>query len=246
MNIEEWEERGLVSPSDMNSFLPPIGCPLKWKLKKEGRGGIPVDRGRAMLGSNIHHMIKTYFQHISDKPSEAEIKRIAENVYEEGFNKGQLSGLKKRAERCWKNFVAFELNRRKTWKVYKPDVIEEKLSGAGFIGIIDFHSNRQATTIDWKSGNLNQLGDEQLRQGKVYKILLENNGHKTGRVLFSALYTGRILEMPLVTDGWVERERNKMVTMVRKRQLTKSPGRLCDKWCPYLLECEMSGVCLWV
>lgn len=244
--IQAWEQRGLVSPSDMNAFLPPKGCPLKWKLRKEGRGGIPVDRGRAMLGSNLHSMIQSYFQHVSDKPSAAEVKRVAENVYVEEFNKRELSSLKKRAERCWKNFVEFELDRRKRWKVYKPTLVEEKLSGEGFIGIVDFHSDHQATTIDWKSGDLDQLGDSELRQGKVYEILLENNEYQTGTVLFMALYAGRVLEMPLVTDGWIEGQRDKMVDMVGERQFTKNPGWLCDNWCPYLLHCSFSGVCLWI
>lgn len=243
--LKKWLDRGLVSPSDLNDFLPDGGCPLRWRSKKEGRVGIEVDRGGLLLGSNIHLMIKLYFQRVSDKPTAAEVKSIAESVYEEGFNKRELGSMKKKVEICWDNFVSFELDRLKTWKVYKPTLVEEKMSDEQYVGIIDFHSDPHMTTIDWKSGNLNQLWDNELRQGNVYKNLLKSNEHRTGRVLFVALYTGRVLEMPMVTTGWIDTERDKMLRMVRQGRFPKSVGPLCG-WCPYVLDCEFSGVCLWL
>ena len=243
--LKKWLARGLVSPSDMNGFLPDSGCPLRWRSRKERRVGIAVDRLRMFLGSNIHEMIKTYFQRISEKPSAAEVKSVAESVFQEGFNRRELSDEKKRAERCWDNFVSFELNRLKTWKIYKPSLVEEKLTNEKYVGVIDFHSDPQSTAIDWKSGNLNQLGDNELRQGKVYENLLGSNEHRTGTVLFVALFTGRVLEMPNVTDGWIDGERSKMLGMVRQHQFPKSVSPLCG-WCPYILDCEFSEVCLWL
>ena len=245
IEIKKWIRRGLVSPSDLNAFLPDSGCPLRWRWRKEHRLGIAVDRQRMFLGSNIHNMIKIYFQRIGDKPSAAEVKSVAESVYQENFNIRELSSEKKRAERCWANFVSFELNRLKTWKIYKPSLVEAKLSNEKYVGIVDFHSDPQSTAIDWKSGNLNQLGDNELRQGKVYENLLVSNEHKTGTILFVALFTGRVLEMPAVTDGWIDGEREKMLGMVRQNQFPKSVSPLCG-WCPYVLDCEFSEVCLWL
>lgn len=243
--IMKWLDRGLVSPSDMNSFLPDNGCPLRWKWRKERRAGIAVDKLGMHLGSNIHKMIKIYFQRIGDKPTEAEVKNVAESVYQDVFNRRDLGSVKKKAERCWENFVSFELNRLKSWDVYKPSLVEEKLYNEKHVGIIDFHSDPQSTTIDWKSGNLNQLGDTELRQGKVYENLLVSNEHQTETILFVALYTGRELEMPMVTAGWIDGERDKMLGMVRQHQFPKSVGPLCG-WCPYVLDCEFSGLCLWL
>lgn len=243
--LKKWLGRGLVSPSDMNAFLPESGCPLRWRYRKENRPGIAVDKLAMFLGSNIHNMIKIYFQRIGDKPSAAEVESVAESVYQEGFNKRDLGSMKKKAERCWSNFVSFELNRLKTWRVYKPTLVEEKMSDEQYVGIIDFHSDPQSTTIDWKSGRLNQLGDNELRQGKVYETLLGSNEHRTGTILFAALYTGRVLEMPMVTAGWLDGERDKMLSMVKQRQFPKSVGPLCG-WCPYVLDCEFSEVCLWL
>jgi len=242
--LKKWLDRGLVSPSDMNSFLPDSGCPLRWRYRKEKRPGIAVDGLALLLGSNIHNMIKQYFERISDKPTAAEVKSIAKSVYEEGFNKRELGSVKKKAEICWGNFVSFELDRLKTWRVYKPTLVEKKLTDEQYVGIVDFHSDPYMTTIDWKSGNLNQLWDNELRQGKVYKILLRSNKHRTKRVLFVALYTGRVLEMPMVTADWIDGERTKMLEMVEQRMFPKHVGPLCD-WCPYILDCEFMGVCLW-
>ena len=243
--FKKWLRRGLVSPSDMNSFLPNSGCPLKWSYRKENRPGIMMDKLAMFLGSNIHNMIKKYFECVSDKPSEAEVKSIAKSVYEEDFNKRMLGSVKKKAEICWRNFVTFELDRLKTWKIYKPTLVEEKLSGEGFIGIVDFHSDHLMITIDWKTGNLNQLWNNELRQGKVYKTLLRSNRHRVKTVLFVALYTGRVLEMPMVTADWIDGERSKMVKMVEEGRFPKHVGPLCG-WCPYVLDCEFSEVCLWL
>ena len=122
---------------------------------------------------------------------------------------------------------------------------EAKLSNENYVGIIDFHSDPQTTTIDWKSGKLNQLRDNELRQGKVYENLLGSNEHQTGRILFVALYTGRVLEMPLVTTGWIDGEKEKMLEIVKQNRFPKNVGPLCG-WCPYILDCEFSEVCLWL
>ena len=91
--MQKWLSRGLVSPSDMNAFLPESGCPLRWKYRKEDRPGIAVDRLGLLLGSNIHLMIKNYFQRISDKPSPAEVKSVAASVYQEGLNRRDLDSV---------------------------------------------------------------------------------------------------------------------------------------------------------
>jgi len=114
------------------------------------------------------------------------------------------------------------------------------------VGIVDFHSDPQKTSIDWKTGKLDYLRDSELRQGKVYQIMLGNHGHTSERCLFVALYTGRVLEMPMVTDEWVDRERQRMLGMVSAGHFPRIKSGLCDGWCPYAIDCQMAGVCLWM
>jgi len=240
--LKKYLQRGKMSPTDMGSIKH---CPLQWQFGREGRVGIEVDFRRRLLGSNLHNMIKIYFQRISDKPTRAEIKRIAENIWEEKFNSRDLNSLRKRGEQCWANFVSFELNRLKTWKVYKPTLIEAKQENDNYVCIADFHSDSEKTTIDWKTGRLDQLGDAELYQGKINLVVLSDLGYQTRKFLFVALYTGRVLEMPMVTESWLEQERQRMMKMIRSGNLQKHPSPLCG-WCSYILDCQFGGVCLWM
>ena len=70
-------------------------------------------------------------------------------------------------------------------------------------------------------------------------------GYKTEKFLFVALYTGRVLEMPMVTEDWLEQERQKMMKMIKTGDLPKNQSVLCG-WCAYILDCEFGGTCLWV
>ncbi len=240
--LKKYLKRGKMSPSDMGSIAH---CPLQWQFRKEGRVGIEVDFRRRLLGSNIHNMIKTYFQRISNKPSKFEIERVAENVWEEKFNSRDLNSLRKRGERCWANFVSFELDRLKKWKVYKPTIVEAKKENDKYVCIADLHSDSQKTTIDWKTGRLDRLNDPELYQAKINLVVLNDLGYKTEKFLFVALYTGRVLEMPMVTEDWLEQERQKMMKMIKTGDLPKNQSVLCG-WCAYILDCEFGGTCLWV
>lgn len=232
---------GKTSPSSLNRWE---NCALNWLCYKQKRPGIEIDTTARDLGGNVHDMIDTYFGMISETPTEKEIRTIAQSVFDEGF-KNSLSHVKKAAVRCWKNFVEFEIDRLKTWPVYAPTLTEARLENERFLGIVDFYSEECRIGIDWKTGNLNQLWDDQLRQGKIYEMLLTDNSHPIDHFYFVSLKAGRTLELPYVTTGWVDQQYQRMQRMIKRGQFPKKKGPLC-KWCSYILDCEFSDVCLWM
>lgn len=242
-----WEERKILkirktSPSILNRWDT---CPFQWKCNWEKRPGIEIDPTPRDLGNNVHSMIDVYHKMISPKPKASEIKAVANTVFESKFNPS-LSHVKKDVKRCIQNFIAFEIMRLKTWKVYKPTFTEKRLENDRYLCIVDFHSDDQGVSIDWKTGKLDRLWNSHLRQGKINQIVLGDNGHNSKRFLFVGLKTGHILEMPLVATNWVDQQREKMLRMIERGEFPKKKGPLCDKFCPYVLDCEFAEVCLWM
>lgn len=229
-----------ISPTDMNLFYT---CPRAWKYHTDGKPGIYVDETLTLLGKAIHQAIEEFYTRIGERVTARAIEKTAEDLWREKFE--ELPGdIKRRANRCWRNFVAFEKWRLKNWEVYPPTFVEKRLENDEFVGVVDFYSRPEETVIDWKTGGLTQLGDEELRQGKIYQILLEDNGFKVREVLFVLLLTGRVLEMPLVTRGWIEKEREGMLRMIKEGRFPRRVTGYC-KNCPYRLDCEFSDMRLW-
>ena len=233
---------GKTSPTSLNRWE---NCPFQWKCKWQRREGIEIDKTPMHLGSCIHKMIDIYFKMISPKPKVSEIKAVANTVFESKFDPA-LSHVKEDAKRCMQNFVSFEIKRLKTWKVYKPTFTEKRLENDRYLCITDFHSDEQGVTIDWKTGKMSRLWDSQLRQGKINQIVLGDNNYNSKRFLFVGLKTGHVLEMPLVTTNWVDKQRERMLRMISRGEFPKKKGPLCDNWCPYVLDCEFAEVCLWM
>jgi len=233
---------GKTSPTSLNRWE---NCPFQWKCRWEKREGITLDETPMKLGSSVHKMIDIYFKMISPKPKVSEIKAVANTVFESKFDPS-LSHVKEDAKRCIRNFIDFEIKRLKTWKVYKPTFTEKRIENDRYLCIVDFHSDEQAITIDWKTGKMSRLWDSQLRQGKINQIVLGDNGYNSKRFLFVGLKTGHILEMPLVATNWVDQQRERMLRMISRGEFPKKKGPLCDNWCPYVLDCEFAEVCLWM
>ena len=61
--------------------------------------------------------------------------------------------------------------------------------------IVDAYWEKDATIIDWKSGNLNSIGDSERIQGQVMKMVLEALGKPVDKVIFVALKQGLYLRL---------------------------------------------------
>lgn len=189
------------------------------------------------LGANIHLIIKEYFRLIGSHPTEMQIKNVAKSCLDHHFDE-TLKRYREDAENLIQNFIAFEISRLKSYS--KPILVEQKLEDDNFTGIIDFFDGQNI--IDWKTGNLTQLGDDERRQGKIYDLLLHHNGYQGNfKIYFVTLANGRVLELPLTTETWLISQANKMFMMVEAGQFPKCKSGLC-LWCEVQLNCEMEGV----
>lgn len=230
-----------ISPSSGNRFF---NCAFQWRCHYDkGRSPIELDTTARDLGLNVHNMNDIFFEQISAEPTADEIQTLAWNIFDANFNRS-LSHVKDKAERCIKNFIKFEKNRLLTWDTYKPTFTEKQLRDDKYLAIIDFYSKEEKTGIDWKTGKLSKLWDSQLRQGKICQTVLNNNNYPCEKFLFVGLGNGRVLEVPRLSDLWLEQQRVKMVKMIRADKFPKNPGSLCD-YCGYILDCQLSGECLW-
>lgn len=232
------------SPSAINEFY---SCPKQWQLHRLGACGIAVNRDFMDLGKLVHEAIKEYFNIIGNKPTPQNINRIFTTVFEQHFEQYSLNRLRIRANRLRDNFILFEIERVKTWKIYSPTLVEVKLKTENYVTIVDFYSQPHKTLIDWKSGNKRDLTDNDLRQGKVMEIVLKKNGYPVEKILFVGLYPNRVFEVPKIPDGFVDNEKNKMLESVHsnyfpKRGLEKGYCR----WCDVVLDCFLEGCNLWM
>ena len=138
----------MISPSSINTFF---SCPLRWKWMKEGKEGIPIDDTLMRLGSMIHYTIKVYYERVSDNPTPDEITNKALDTLNEVYD-DSLSHKRKQAFSLINSFIDFEKKRLKTWKKYKPDLVEQRIVlDNDLVGIVDFYSEN--TIIDWKTGS---------------------------------------------------------------------------------------------
>jgi len=219
-------------------------CPLHWWYKKLKRVGIETDDTPRRLGLNIHQMIDEYFKTIPEVPTIDEIEQIAKLVFDKKFDKS-LSSVREKAEKCWRNFIKFEKERLKSWPVYKPTKTEAVVQTGDYYCIVDFVSEECGVAIDWKTGAKTRLWDSELRQGKINLMALEGNGSTVDKFFFVCLENGKTLEMPEVNRAWIENSTQRMRRMISKGLFPKIVGKLCG-WCEYQLDCEFSGICLWL
>jgi len=226
------------SPSSTNQFFK---CPYQWKLLRIDKVQTePKVNHKAELGGNIHDIIKEYYQNIVEKPSEKQIEHIAMSCFNMGFDE-TLKQYRANAETMMKNFINFEKGRIRHY--IKPIMVEQTLENDLFRGIIDYFDGKNI--IDWKTGAMMRLGNDERRQGKIYNILLNDNGYKGDfKVYFVTLANGRKLELPLTTRTWLEQEIKKMVGMIKAERFPKNKSPLCN-WCDARMACEFDGTFLW-
>jgi len=227
----------VLSPSSLNTFFK---CPRRWLYEHQGKSGVVVDEGAILFGKVVHSTIEEYFRKVPETPTIDEIEKIAQEVFERN---GRLVEDKKRFNKICRNFIEFEINRVRSWKRYKPLLVEEKLKGGGFVGVIDFYG--EETVIDWKTGNHSLSADSDiLRQGKIYEMILRENQRPVKRIIFYSLENKTIVPFPQVSDGWIYREVERMKDMVEKDQFPANWSRMC-RYCPFQLDCSFEGECYW-
>lgn len=229
----------LISPYQMNLFY---ACSMRWLYNKQGRRGIVVDDSALLFGKAVHNAIGEFFRKVPDHPSADEIEVIAKKIFGE-CNRLMIKERKQRLERIRDNFISFEKKRMRTWKHYKPTFVEEKLKSDQFVGILDFYSKEEGVAIDWKTGS-SMMSPNHLRQGKIYEVLLRENNYPAKKIMFLSLESGMALPVPRVTDGWIQKEVDRMRDMIERGRFFANRGPLCG-WCPYILDCDFEGTCFW-
>lgn len=237
-----------VSPSSRNRFRT---CPFSWKLQKLGVKGISTDNRALVFGGGTHRFIAAFYKKIPESPTYQEIASIAKETYEEIVVPLNVQDYRQKGEDILNNFIGFEIKRKKTWKVYKPSMVEEPLKAtlttpSGNIinieGIIDFYGDRKG--IDWKSGGSGIFPEDRMFQGKTYELLLRALSLPLDKFIFMNLHVGQFLETPNVSDGWYFREVDTFINMVKNGNFPKNSGGLCDN-CFGVLECNLSETSFW-
>lgn len=225
----------------MNQFFQ---CPFKWKLLHlDHVQAIKVKNEKAELGTNIHEIIAKYYHLISSHPTANKAEKLAWQCFNTYFEP-RLESLKKQAVELMENFIHFERSRLNNY--IRPLFVEKKLECPGFKGIVDYFDGKHI--IDWKTGAMMQIEEDNMRQGKIYEILLKHNGYiKEGQKVqtsFVTLKNGRVLTLPFVTETWLMEQRRKMSFIIKSGRFTKIRSPLCN-WCECQIRCEFEGEKLW-
>ena len=226
----------VVSPSELNLFYQ---CPKRWYWLSEGIEGLKIEHPEAEFGKKIHFIIYLYFTRLQGKPKSVdEIKALVNRVSVE-------VGSDQQTRKILNNFIKFEAERLNTWEEYLPKFVEQRIEITDHLsGIIDFYGNN--TIIDWKTGKFLYLKLDDIRQGNIYRYLLEKAGYQVNRILFVYLRDNKVIEIPKKLEPEIEEEINRMKRMIETGYLPKNKGVHCS-WCEYQIRCEFDeeGVTLW-
>ena len=226
------------SASNINKFFK---CPFFFKLCYIDKiKMVEVSNPKRDLGFNMHQIIHEYYKLIGKQPTAEMVKNVAKSCFARYFD-DSLKNLLPEAEELLKNFIQFELSR--LTKYTAPIMLEQKLEDEQFNGIIDFFDGNKI--IDWKTGKMLTLGDDECIQGKIYNHLLNSNGYAGNfKVYFVTLANGRCLEMPATTEQWLMQKTQKMFSMIQAQQFPKVKSGLCS-YCNGMLDCQCSDLTLW-
>jgi len=235
------------SPSQITTHE---NCPFQWQNDILHTPRIAIETKYATAGSVIHQSIAEYFKVINPSPNKGEIEGTIQTILDRNWEASGLKRMDSRKDKCLQNFVRFEDKRRRTCKRYKPTLIEQRLkvtvNGIKYHTIVDAYWREDSTIVDWKSGKMNQIGVSEQIQGQVMRMVITAMGNPVDKVIFAALLTGLSLEMPKVTDGFIEKKVATMLEHARLDMFPKKESYLCS-WCPYVLRCRYDGVrCVWM
>jgi len=223
-----------LSPSDINSFF---FCPRRWYLSIIlGIPPMPIPKPELDFGIMVHNIIANYYEIIPEKPTADQIRKTVAKVFKDGYVK--IPGTSDRKIKIVaQNFYRFEVDRLQGWKQFRPTFVEKRLEAHPFVGKIDAFWAEEGIVIDWKTGSYSVMHNDLMRQGTIYKLLLEAHGYKVNKVLFVFLYKNKTLEMPATTVGWIEKEIRNMVEMITKGKFPRRNDKLCTR-CEFQLACR--------
>jgi len=236
----------MFSPSQINSFE---NCPYQWRSDRMHLPKIVTDLKFANAGNVIHESIAEYFRVINPEPNKGTIAGTIQTIMERNWKASGLKGLDSRKDKAIQNFVKFEVKRLGKWKQYRPTFVEQRMkariNGISYHTIVDAYWEEDATIIDWKSGNVNNIGVSERIQGQVMKMVVEAYEKPVRRVMFVSLKVGLDLTMPATTYGFVEEKVRSIFEHDRLSDFPKKKSSLCS-WCPYAIRCGLGDRCLWM
>lgn len=225
-----------ISPSALNEWH---FCNAKWNYHRLNVPELPTDDTAALFGTAVHRAISHYYDKISDYPRPIEIQDMIKQSFADHVDSFRY--LKQKYESCLTNFINFEIGRLKTFRKFKPTFTERTLRVGIFKGIVDAYWQEDETVLDWKTGWVDSMNPNLQRQGAIYRNILNEAGFPCKRAFFIALTNGRIVELPNVTQAWVEEQVNSLLGATTIR---KNVGPHCN-YCPYNLRCQFSEETLW-
>jgi len=234
----------ILSPSTINAIRR---CPFSWDCSYRGEKGISVEFKAQDIGSLVHSIIADYYRSFAQKPKDNEVlalvKRIASRHITPDFKPS-----KKTIEDLLNNFIKFEIKRLHTYQDPVPTLIETYLDHKKMIGgKIDVYFKSDKITIDWKTGNSFDINLDMTLQGGVYKLVLNSNNYDCSKLFFVLLKSGRVLELPRVTEGFIMEEARRANEIIISGIFKPHAGVQC-KYCAYILACPLmgyGGVKLW-
>ena len=199
------------------------------------------------MGTYAHSAIEKYFGSASTKPKkEIEITQRIDICFAEvvGDKFRSMPSIQTKLNKVIKNFKELELRRASKWKVYLPTFIEKDLRNDNFRGIVDFYSEPEATIIDWKTGYKQDITEQDIIQGEVYRNLLTTHDYPVDKVYFASLALGKMLEVPKQRDGFIEDQLFKTKYAISQDQFPARPNQWCYN-CSYQIQCEFRDTNLW-
>ena len=234
-----------LSPSSINTFQ---NCPAQWNYRYiTHEGGIYLETPHIDLGTYAHNAIEKYFGSAATKPKrEIEITQRIDICFAEviGDKFRSMPSIQTKLNKVIKNFKEFELRRASKWKVYLPTFIEKDLRNDNFRGLIDFYSEPEATVIDWKTGYKQDITQQDIIQGEVYRNLLTTHDYPVNKIYFVSLGLGKMLEVPRQRDGFIEDELFKTKYSISQDDFPARPNQWCYN-CTYQIQCEFRDINLW-
>jgi CRISPR/Cas system-associated exonuclease Cas4 (RecB family) len=218
-----------INPSTIGTIKQ---CPLKYHFSSEKVEGIKIKSSGRDIGIAVHRTIAN---------------TLNGKEVEEGMSEDELIVMREK-KKDYENCV--EVSKKVLEEEGEPELVEAKIKVKPWndlpllVGIVDFFS-KNGTIIDWKTGRSDiYLNDGMKLQGKFYEVLLKEKGYNVNKILFVNLRSGKKIEIPKITDGWLRNKIIEAINEVKLHPLLRRPSYLCD-YCEYQIECKFMGKTIW-
>lgn len=221
-----------LSPSSICQFLT---CPYQWYCNYQEYPEIVTNEDALLFGKAIHSVIENYYS----KTEGDIVKNLDEALIESGS--WITDKYKAKTKKFYNNFINHEKERIKRNEP-KPKT-ELKLKAKLFsdypdiVGRIDCYTKETATIVDWKTGSDASMSDDKLIQGKIYEMLLKNQGQPVSTVIFSFILQGVNPRLPQVSDAYIYAKIKNICDMIQADNFPSRYSPLCN-WCGYQLRCR--------